>query len=47
VLGNISPVDSQILKVMFAQIAEVLRSQGKTVKSYLEELYDLYGYFKV
>ncbi|KAF5351599.1 hypothetical protein D9758_007163 [Tetrapyrgos nigripes] len=38
--------DGVAASVMFAQIAEILHSQGKTVKSYLDELYKRYGYFK-
>ncbi|KAF5391768.1 hypothetical protein D9757_001672 [Collybiopsis confluens] len=33
--------------VMFAQLAELLHAEGKTVYAYLEELYRRYGYFKV
>ncbi|KAG7086720.1 hypothetical protein E1B28_002654 [Marasmius oreades] len=39
--------DGVAASVMFAQIVTILRGQGKTVKSYLDELYARYGFFMV
>ncbi|KAK7043778.1 hypothetical protein VNI00_008390 [Paramarasmius palmivorus] len=37
--------DGVAATVMFVQIIQMLRSQGRTVKSYLDSLYERYGYF--
>ncbi|KAH7877806.1 uncharacterized protein C8R40DRAFT_1159300 [Lentinula edodes] len=44
--STIRDKDGVAASVMFAQLAEILHSQGKTVTSYLEDLYKRYGYFK-
>ncbi|KIK63778.1 hypothetical protein GYMLUDRAFT_259462 [Collybiopsis luxurians FD-317 M1] len=44
--SEIRDKDGVASSVMFAQLAENLHHQGKTVKSYLEDLYERYGYFK-
>ncbi|KAJ3842905.1 hypothetical protein F5878DRAFT_606469 [Lentinula raphanica] len=38
--------DGVAASVMFAQLAEILHREGKTIKSYLEDLYQRYGFFK-
>ncbi|KAE9407098.1 Phosphoglucomutase, first 3 domain-containing protein [Gymnopus androsaceus JB14] len=44
--GEVRDKDGVAASVMFAQLAETLHGQGRTVNSYLEDLYKRYGYFK-
>ncbi|THU99146.1 phosphoglucomutase 1 [Dendrothele bispora CBS 962.96] len=44
--SEIRDKDGVAASVMFAQLAEILRNEGRTVKSYLDDLYKRYGYFK-
>ncbi|KAJ3854843.1 hypothetical protein EV368DRAFT_35994 [Lentinula lateritia] len=44
--STIRDKDGVAASVIFAQLAEILHSQRKTVTSYLEDLYKRYGYFK-
>ncbi|KAK7466479.1 hypothetical protein VKT23_005200 [Stygiomarasmius scandens] len=44
--SEIRDKDGVAASVVFAQLAEVLRNQGRTIKSYLDDLYKRYGYFK-
>jgi len=45
--SEIRDKDGVAASVVFAQLAEILRNQGRTIKSYLDDLYKRYGYFKV
>ncbi|KAF5386592.1 hypothetical protein D9615_001724 [Tricholomella constricta] len=44
--SEIRDKDGVAATVFFAEIVTALHNQGKTVKSYLQELYDRYGYFQ-
>ncbi|KAJ3795961.1 hypothetical protein GGU11DRAFT_817363 [Lentinula aff. detonsa] len=44
--SEIRDKDGVAASVVFAQLAEILHGQGKTIRSYLEDLYQRYGYFK-
>ncbi|ESK96831.1 phosphoglucomutase 1 [Moniliophthora roreri MCA 2997] len=43
--SDVRDKDGVAATVMFVQIAQILRAQGQSVKSYLDDLYERYGYF--
>ncbi|KAJ3983645.1 hypothetical protein F5890DRAFT_161595 [Lentinula detonsa] len=44
--SEIRDKDGVAASVVFAQLAAILHGQGKTIRSYLDDLYQRYGYFK-